>query len=124
MSAMSHYTNEDLEHAKAELAEWQRRFDDYTGNNPNKHQASIRAARRKVREIEAALKESGIIPMADDEKLASTLDRLFPNARSREIVELDGQKYQRRFVPLEKSRSGKSVTAWAKYWVNASENDR
>lgn len=37
----------DLAAAEAELKLWLDRFDNYSGNNPNKYQADIRAARRK-----------------------------------------------------------------------------
>jgi hypothetical protein len=114
---MTNYTLADLEAAKAELAAWNKRFDDYTGNNPDKYQADIRSARARVREIEFALKADGVIPKSEHEQLESTLDRMFPNARSMEIVEYEGQKYQRRFTPLERSRSRKSVTVWDKSWV-------
>ena len=114
---MTTFTLADLEQAKAELASWSRRFDDYSGNNPDKYQADIRSARGRVREIETALKEAGLIPKTEHEVLESTLDRLFPNARSKEIVEYEGQKYQRHFTPLERSRSRKSVTVWGKSWA-------
>ncbi|ESY22457.1 MULTISPECIES: hypothetical protein [unclassified Mesorhizobium] len=114
---MSKYTLDDLEKAKAELSGWSKRFDDYTGNNPDKYQADIRSAREKVREVESALKDDGTLPKSDHERVESSLDHLFPNARSKEIVEYEGQKYQRRFAPLEWSRSRKSVTVWHKSWV-------
>jgi len=41
----------------------------------------------------------------------------FPEARSKEIVEYQGKYYQRRYVPLEKSRSRQTVTDWGKDWV-------
>lgn len=113
---MGHYTLQDLELAKADLAGWLTRFADYTGNNPDKYQADIKSAREKVRVIEAALKEDGTIQMSAHEKLEQTLDRLFPDANSKEIVEYEGQKYQRRYTPIERSRSRKSVTVWGKSW--------
>ncbi|MER9232909.1 hypothetical protein NKI56_12515 [Mesorhizobium sp. M0622] len=114
---MTNYTLADLEQAEAELAAWNRRFDDYSGNNPDKYQADIKSARARVREIEFALKADGAIPKSEHETLETMLDRIFPNARSKEIVEYEGQKYQRRFTPLERSRSRKSVTSWDKSWV-------
>lgn len=114
---MTNYTLADLEQAEAELAAWNRRFDDYSGNNPDKYQADIKSARARVREIEFALKADGAIPKSEHETLETMLDRIFPNARSKEIVEYEGRKYQRRFTPLERSRSRKSVTSWDKSWV-------
>lgn len=115
------YTKEDLERARAELKDWQDRFNRYSGNNPEKYQSDIRTARRKVREIEEALKASGELPLSEQEKFAAMLDKAFPNARSREVVEYEGRKYQRRFYPLEKSRSGKTVTEWGKGWIDITD---
>lgn len=36
--------------------------------------------------------------------VAALLDRMFPNARSKEIADYEGQKYERRFTPLERPR--------------------
>jgi hypothetical protein len=114
---MTTYTLEDLEQAKASLAAWNRRFDDYTGNNPGKYESDLQSARALVSEIEAALKADGTIPLSEREKLENTLDLLFPNARSKEIVEHEGQRYERRFTPLERSRSRKTVAVWDRYWL-------
>lgn len=114
-------TKEDLEHARKDLQEWQDRFDRYSGNNPDKYQTDIRAARRRVREIEDALKASGELPLSDAERLSAALDKAFPDAKSRDIVEYQGRKFQRRFYPLEKSRSRKTVTEWGREWVELKE---
>ena len=111
------YTIEDLERARAELKSWSDRFANYSGNNPNKYQADIKAARQKVRMIEDDLKARGVLPLTEQEQLEKELDEAFPNAQSRQIVEYRGKRYQRKFFPLEKSRSGKTVTAWGKKWV-------
>ena len=37
-----------------------------------------------------------------------------PNAGH--TLEFEGKKYQRMFYPLQKSRSGKTVTEWGKSW--------
>jgi hypothetical protein len=118
---MTNLSLADLEQAKSDLAAWNKRFDDYTGNNPDKYHADIRSARERVREIESALKEAGVLPKTKHEKLESILDRMFPNARSKEIVEYEGNRYQRRFTPLERSRSKKSVTAWDKSWAKVQD---
>jgi len=111
------YTLEDLENAREELRKWDDRFDRYTGNNPDKYQSDIRAARSKLRLIESELKRTGALPMTDEEKLHAALDMAFPEARSKEIVEYQGKRYQRRYFPLEKSRSRQTVTDWGKDWV-------
>lgn len=111
------YTLEDLEVAKTELGTWLDRFDRYTGNNPNKYQSDIRAARRKVSVIESSLKADGAIPLSATELLEKELDAAFPNTENKQFVEYMGRTFQRRFWPMEKSRSGKSVTQWAKSWT-------
>jgi hypothetical protein len=111
------YTFKDYEKAKAELHRWHEQWDSYTGNNPEKYQTDIRDASRKVREIEQYLKDAGILERTKREQLEIELDRIFPNARTREIVEYNGKKYRRQFWPLEKSRSGKTVKEWDKSWL-------
>lgn len=110
------YTLKDYEDAKAELARWNDRWDNYSGNNPNKYKTDIKNAERNVREIEQHLKDAGILVLTENEKLEKELDLAFPNAENKETVEYNGKKYRRRFLPLEKSRSRKSVTKWGKYW--------
>jgi|CXWL01.1.fsa_nt_gi hypothetical protein len=111
------YTLEGYEKAKAGLKELTDLFDRYSGNNPDKYQADIKMAWSKLRIIEAYLKEAGILPLNDQERLELKLDKAFPGAMSKQIVEFDGKRYQRRFFPLEKSRSRKTVREWGKSWV-------
>lgn len=108
------YTLNDLENALEALRAWEDKFERYSGNNPNKYQSDIKAARRKVRMIQDSLKGAGVLPLTKDQQLEETLDNAFPDARSKQIVEYNGRRFQRRFWPLEKSRSGKTVTAWGK----------
>jgi hypothetical protein len=96
-------TKEDLENARRALQEWQERFDLYSGNNPDNYQADIRAARRRVQEIEDALKTSGKLPCSDRERMNIELDRAFSNAKSKGIAKYRGRKFQRHFYPLEHS---------------------
>lgn len=107
---------EDLEGARRDLARWNERFDNYSGNNPNKYQSDIRAARQRVRDLEDDLKAAGALPRSAQEQLESELDRVFPNAKSKPVVEYQGRKYLRRFWPLERSNSHKTVTRWGKGW--------
>jgi hypothetical protein len=111
------YTVEDYEKARVELHRWQELWGNYSGNNPNKYQTDIRDAGRRVREIEQYLKDAGIFERNESEQLEIELDRMFPNAQKREVVEYNGKKYRREFWPLEKSRSGKTVKAWGKSWL-------
>lgn len=110
------YTLEDYENAKAELASWNERWENYSGNNPDKYQADIKAAERKVRDIERYLKDIGVLELTEKEKLEKDLDQAFPGAQSKEVVEYNGKKYRRRYWPIEKSRSRKTVTEWGKSW--------
>lgn len=110
------YTLDDYEKAKAELQGWLQRWENYSGNNSNKYQADIKAARAKVRLIEHVLKEKGVLSLTERE-----LDKAFPNAQSREVVEYKGRRYRRHFIPLEKSRSRKTVTEWGRSWEDAND---
>ena len=114
--ANTSYTIEDLENARAELRRWDDAFADTSSNNPNKYRSQIRAAASEVRRIEAALKDAGVIPLTEHEKLERELDVAFPQAQSKEVVEYRGKKYQRWFSPAEKSNSGKTVHEWKKGW--------
>lgn len=56
------YTLEDLQAARADLERWQGRWENYSGNNPDKYRADIKLARAKVELIEADLKVRGLLP--------------------------------------------------------------
>lgn len=106
----------DYESAKQDLAALVRRWENYSGNNPDKYDSDLKQARMRVATIEAELKERGLIPRSDREVLESKLDRAFPDAQSKEIVEFEGRRYRRRFYPSERSRSRKTVKAWRATW--------
>lgn len=112
------YTVEDLEAAREDLRKWMDRFADYSGNNPDKYSADIKSARSTIRLIEGHLKSAGVLPLAEQEQLEKELDAAYPNAQSKEIVEHNGRNYQRRFFPLEKSRSKKTVAEWGRSWTD------
>src|SRR3954462_3865377 len=111
---MPEYTLTDLEKARETLAQWQERWANSSSNNPDKHEGHIREARRRVREIEEALKAGGQIPLTEQEQREARLDAAFPDAKSKQVVEFEGKKYQRIYFPIERSRSRKSVTEWGK----------
>jgi len=115
------YTADDLEKAREALRAWEDRFDRYTGNNLDKYQSDIKAARREVRMIEGALKADGAISLSEKEQLEKELDAAFPEATSKQIVEHGGRRFQRRFWPVEKSRSGKTVTEWGRGWTEVQD---
>ncbi|CAK2039539.1 conserved hypothetical protein [Vibrio crassostreae] len=110
------YTLEDLQAAQTELELWEGRWERYDGNNPNKYQADIKNARSLVRNITESLKDIGLLERNEQENLDARLDKEFPNAQSKQIVEFEGKKYQRCFFPLRKSCSRKSVVEWGKSW--------
>ena len=109
------YTIADLEKAKAERSAVEARWDNYSGNNPNKFHSERNAAQAKVEIIETQLKASGDIPLSEHEIIERDLDTHFPDARSKDIVEYQGTRYQRCFSPAEQSRKG-NVTRWHKSW--------
>lgn len=111
------YTLDDLEEARKELDHWNNRFADNSSNNPNKFYAERRDASRRVRVIEDALKASGVISLSEQELLEKRLDAAFPRARSKEIVVFEGRRYQRKFWPIETSRSRKTVKEWGRGWT-------
>lgn len=110
------YSLADLEAAKAERKAWEDRWVNYSGNNPDKYHSQRNAAQAKVEEVESYLKATGVIPLSDHEALEQALNRLFPNASSKDVVEFRGARYQCRFSPAEMSRSG-NVKRWRKHWM-------
>lgn len=78
----------------------------------------------KKAEILACLKRQGILPLSKVEIISATLDRLHKRARSRAIVEYEGDHYQRIFLPLKLSKSGKTVQKWAKIWLLQQTNGK
>jgi hypothetical protein len=121
------YTLDDLKRAKDNLAHLAAQWDSYNGNNPNKYRAKIDTARLEVSIIESHLRANGTLPppppkpLTEKELLDKELDEAFPNAQSKQIVTYKGQKYQRRFWPLDKSRSGKTVHVWGRDWKKIDE---
>lgn len=110
------YTLEDLERAKVSLERIHKAFENYSGNNPNAYRTDSRLAVEEVRRIEAYLKSVGIIELTEEERLYQKIDAAYPSAKSKDIVEYEGKNYIRRFYPLGKSLSGKTVTEWGKSW--------
>ena len=113
------YTVDDMVAAQAELDQAQQRVDDYDGNNPNKHRASLDRARLKLQLVVSDLQRRGIIPKPEPtakQRLSQILDEKFPNARSRDEVEHEGKCYRLRFAPARMSRSRKTVTEWSRWW--------
>lgn len=122
-SMEKHYTLEDLEKARAELELWQERWANSSSNNPNKFRSQREWAAGRVREIEQDLKERGLLDKTDWEKINAELDKIYPNAKSRTVVEYQGKKYQISYFPLETSRSGKTVHEWGHRWISLEDRE-
>lgn len=84
----------------------------YTPHLDEYMQASIKKA-----EILAGLKRQKIIPLSKVELISSALDKRHSRAKNRTLVEYEGSKYERRFLPLKLSKSGKNVQKWARTWL-------
>jgi len=82
-------------------------------------QASLKKA-----EILACLKQQGILPFTEVERISAVLDSLHSRAKSNAIVEYCGQQYKRQFSPLKLSKSGKTVQKWARFWLLQSTDER
>lgn len=109
-------TISDLDRARANLALALGRYEGYEGNNPSKHRAALENARAEVHRIEQTLKDAGVLERTTEEQLWYRLDCEFPDAQSRQIVQFEGKMYQRRYTPVAKSLSGKTVKAWHAFW--------
>jgi len=78
----------------------------------------------RVARIRAGLIEQGDLPKPEKsaetiehERIEAELDRLYPNAQNGSVVEHPGGgRYIRRYWPLDKSNSGKTVYLWHKSW--------
>jgi hypothetical protein len=117
------YTLDDLKRAEERLAGSQAYRDSYVSNNPNKYRNNDKYLRLEVVIIKEHLTADGALPpvpprpLTEKELLDKELDEAFPNAQSKQIVEHKGRKYRRRFWPLDKSRSGKTVHEWGCDWI-------
>jgi hypothetical protein len=106
---------EELEAARADLAQQIQRRDNYDGNNPNKYATDVRLAQERVSELERALKASEQLPRTPQEVLDARLDAAFPRARHRDIMTFENERYQRWVTPATRTLSGK-VASWNKVW--------
>lgn len=110
------YTMDDLKKATEQQELWDKKFASDRSNNPNKYQAQRRKAGDLVRRITKSLKEQGLIEKNEIELINDELDKIHPNAKSKTIVNHNGKKYQIRYFPTVKSRSGKTVKEWEHSW--------
>lgn len=114
-------TLEGLEEAKQHLDRLEERDSMDTSGNPDKYTTRICQARDEVHRITESLKRQGVISYSEKELQNRKLDAAFPNARSKDIVEFEGKRFQKRFSPATKSRSGKTVYRWNTWWQELPE---
>jgi len=112
------YTCADLDAARAEYALFCKACFDNDSSNPDPRAGTRKKMLLKINEIEDALKELMQIPRTEEEIISMRLDATFPEAKSNDIVYLDGTAYKRRFSPvLKKRRRGNTViTSWDRWW--------
>ncbi len=103
------YTLGDLERER----QWDSGFGP---NNPGAEARELAGHHRRLREIEDYLKAEGLLEKTEEEKITEKLDKSYPNAKSKTIVEYNSKRYQIRYFPFEKSRSGKTVKEWGHAW--------
>ncbi len=84
----------------------------YTPHIDNYMQCSIKKA-----EIMACLKRQQILPLSEVELISTELNKFHDKVKNHTIVSYEGSNYQRRFLPLKLSKSGKSIQRWAKFWL-------
>jgi hypothetical protein len=106
------YTLADLEEA--------RRRDTTDRANPRRVMREIYEINENVERIREALIEQGdIVPPPEEverRRINAALDQLYPDARSKSVVEFEGAKYTRRYSPKRLSNSGKTVWEWRAWW--------
>lgn len=68
-------------------------------------------------EILECLKKQSILPITDVELIHTALNTRHKTAKHRSTVEYEDKSYERRFLPLKLSKSGKNVQKWAKFWL-------
>ena len=78
--------------------------------------SGIAAARAAYSYLLGMCKIKKPIPYTEKELLDKRLSEVFPNAKSMQIVELDGVKYKNSHSPIS-SNSRKEVTSWDQEWV-------
>lgn len=109
-------TREQLLHnvaaARAEREAAEQAWERYDGNNPNPPALKrLRAAAEALKCAIEVAKAAGAMERTEAELLAMALDKAHPKARSNEIVEYEGRKFKRKFVP-----TGDRNRPWDGYW--------
>lgn len=71
----------------------------------------------KKAEILACLKRQAILPLSKVELVSTALDNAHKRAKNHAVVEYEGEHYERLYLPLKLSKSGKIVQKWARIWL-------
>jgi hypothetical protein len=71
-----------------------------------------------------SLKAQKLLPLSEVELISAALDEQYKRVRNHTVVDYDGHQYERRFLPLKLSKSGKNVQKWAKFWLRQLPNGK
>ena len=84
-------------------------------NNPDKDLAETN---QRIRDAVVDAKLARLSRLENGTSTAEDrLEVAFPDAKSKSVVEFEGARWQRRYVPAVHSRSRKTVTLWEGCWV-------
>lgn len=119
------YNLEDLKTAQEEFEYWSELWaQEYSEKQlTNRYDTQAKKASLKLKEIEDYLKSNGVIAYTKDELANESLNSKYPNAKSRDVQQFNGVRYQKRFFPVKKSKSGKTVKEWRTAWINLDASD-
>ncbi|WP_145974309.1 hypothetical protein [Stenotrophomonas pictorum] len=84
---MTDYTLNDHAQDVQDLASLREKWENYSGNNPSKFRADIETAKATLARVERALKDTGVLSRTTQEELDAALDKAYPNAHTRQIVQ-------------------------------------
>lgn len=100
----------DLAAAQAALDEKRARQAAYAGAHLARVETETRLALEQVQALTTALKASGLLPRTPHENLEARLDAAFPNARPKDIVTFENERYRRRVEPATRTAAGQVST--------------
>lgn len=98
-------TQKHLSHAQATVEYWRKK----TGKEAA---SQLRGWQNTVKQITAVWVHFG---MSEPDDLTAELDRRYPNAKSRKFVTHNGNRYRKRYFPIETGVDG-GVYHWGTYW--------
>lgn len=117
------YSLKDLKKAEDEHERIAKLWSDaYSKDKPNEYDFEAREATKRLQTIEQYLKASGVLAFSEHELIEETLNHKYPHAQSRDVVRYQGKRYQKQFIPLELSKTGKTVKKWGSKWIDLENN--